>query len=274
LNDSFSPREAQRRRPGKANAAADHQREESTSMASRQIRLSPNTAQPGAPRVYGYCRVSTNGQAESGLGLEEQERRITGRALENGWQLEHIFVDAGVSGSIALAARPEGARLLQALQPGDQVIAAKLDRVFRSALDALETIEAFKRQKISLWLLDLGGDCSGNGISELVLTIMSAVAQFERARIGERIADAKAAMRYNGLHQGGNRPFGWKFGEGVGRGRTHKLVEDEAEQGAIATMKTMRAAGASLMEIRDTLRARGFRISHESVRQILARDAA
>ena len=123
------------------------------------------------------------------------------RALENGWTLEHIFVDAGVSGSIALGARPEGSKLLRAVAAGDVVICAKLDRVFRSALDALETIASFKRRKISLWLLDLGGDCSGNGISELVLTIMSAVAQFERARIGERIADAKAAMRHNGLHQ-------------------------------------------------------------------------
>jgi DNA invertase Pin-like site-specific DNA recombinase len=242
-------------------------------MAARTLRSLPNAHQP-APRVWGYARVSTNGQAQSGLGLEEQERRIRGRALENGWELEHIFVDAGVSGSIALAARPEGAKLLQALQPGDQVISAKLDRVFRSALDALETLEAFKRRKISLWLLDLGGDCSGNGISELVLTIMSAVAQFERARIGERIADAKAAMRHNGLHQGGNRPFGWKFGEGVGRGRTHKLLEDEAEQAAIATMKAMRANGMSLMAIRDHLRAQGHKISHESVRQILARDVA
>jgi hypothetical protein len=66
-----------------------------------------------------------------------------------------------------------------------------------------------------------------------------------RARIGERIADAKAAMRHNGLHQGGTRPFGWKFGEGVGRGRTRKLIEDPAEQAAIAEMRAMRTAGAS-----------------------------
>jgi hypothetical protein len=36
-------------------------------------------------------------------------------------------------------------------------------------------------------------------------------------------------------------------------------------------MKAMRANGMSLMDIRDHLRARGFRISHESVRKILAR---
>ena len=51
------------------------------------------------------------------------------------------------------------------------------------------------------------------------------------------------------------------------------LVEDEAEQAAIATMRTMRQAGASLMDIRDHLRARGVRISHESVGKILDRTA-
>src|SRR5271170_5585038 len=240
-------------------------------MALRTLRNSPMTVQSAAPRVYGYARVSSAGQAESGLSLEEQTRRCAGRALENNWTIAHTYVDAGVSGSIALAARPEGARLLQVLRPGDQVIAAKLDRVFRSALDASETIASFKQRKISLWLLDLGGDCSGNGISELVLTILAAVAEFERTRIGERIADAKAAMRHNGLHLGGSRPFGWQLGEHVGPGRTRRLVPDPAEQQALATMQTMRMGDASLMTIRDHLRAQGFSISHQSIAKILAR---
>ena len=66
-----------------------------------------------------------------------------------------------------------------------------MDRMFRSAADALHVIEG--RRKISLWLLDLGNDCSGNGISELIITILAAVAQFERGLISERIKDAKRA---------------------------------------------------------------------------------
>ena len=72
----------------------------------------------------------------------------------------------------------------------------------------------------------------------------------------------------------GTRPFGYRFGESVGRGRTHKLVEDPAEQQAIATMRTMRQAGRSLMDIRDTLRAQGFKISHQGVANILNRPEA
>ena len=110
-------------------------------MAKNNLRVpKPLVQSTAAPRVYAYARVSSAGQAESGLSLEEQTRRCAGRALENGWTIAHTYVDRAVSGSIALAARPEGGRLLQVLQPGDQVIAAKLDRVFRSALDALETM--------------------------------------------------------------------------------------------------------------------------------------
>ena len=57
-------------------------------------------------QVYGYCRVSTAEQANGGLSLD--------------------FVEAGVSGSVPLADRPEGQRLLTSLQPGDVVIAASL----------------------------------------------------------------------------------------------------------------------------------------------------
>jgi putative DNA-invertase from lambdoid prophage Rac len=51
------------------------------------------------------------------------------------------------------------------LQPGDIVIAAKLDRMFRSAWNAPNVIRDFQRRRVSLWLLDLGGDVSGDGIA-------------------------------------------------------------------------------------------------------------
>ena len=62
-------------------------------MAIRQVRPSPESAQP---RAYGYCRCSTDAQADSGIGLDEQQRKIEARCIENGWSLEHVYVDAGV----------------------------------------------------------------------------------------------------------------------------------------------------------------------------------
>jgi DNA invertase Pin-like site-specific DNA recombinase len=49
------------------------------------------------------------------------------------------------------------------VRPGDIVVSARMDRCFRSAFDALETIKNFKKRRIALWLLDLG-DVSGNGV--------------------------------------------------------------------------------------------------------------
>jgi DNA invertase Pin-like site-specific DNA recombinase len=216
--------------------------------------------------IYGYSRVSTERQTDKGVSLDEQIRRIEGRALEQGWQIAEVFVERGVSGSVPLGDRPEGARLLAVLQPGDIVIAAKLDRMFRSALDALNVIRDFQRQRISLWLLDLGGDVSGDGIARLVLTILAAIAEFERERIGERIRDAKRHQRRSGQYLGGDRPFGWRVGE------DGMLVEDGAEQRALADMREMRESGASFRTIATRIEeTHGIRISHQGVKRVLSR---
>jgi DNA invertase Pin-like site-specific DNA recombinase len=212
-------------------------------------------------------------QADSGISLDEQQRKIEARALENGWHLDRVYVDAGVSGSTPLAKRPEGSKLLRMVHSGDVVIAAKMDRVFRSALDALRTIEDFKRRNIALWLLDLG-DVSGNGVSELIDTVLAAVAQFERTLISERIKDAKRNLRRANKHQGGGRPFGWRFGKANGHGRARELIPDPDEQAALADIVALRAQGKSLMAIRDAMRARGFQISHQLVANTLQRRAS
>ena len=179
----------------------------------------------------------------------------------------------GVSGSTPLRRRPEGAKLLGVVAPGDVVIAAKMDRMFRSAFDALQTIESFKKRRISLWLLDLGNDCTGNGIAHLITTILGAVAEFERSLISERIKDAKRNLRRQGRHQGGGRPFGWRFGKANGTGRARELIPDPEEQAALADIIRLRGEGRSLMAIRDTMRARGFQISHQLVANTIARHA-
>jgi putative DNA-invertase from lambdoid prophage Rac len=56
----------------------------------------------------------------------------------NGMVLEHVYMEGGVSGSVPLSDREQGAALLAILKPGDAVVTAKLDRMFRSALDALD----------------------------------------------------------------------------------------------------------------------------------------
>src|SRR6516162_3258926 len=135
---------------------------------------------------------------------------------------------------------------------------------------ALQTIQA-KRQRISLWLLELGDVC--NGANELIVTVLAAVAQHERGLISERIKDEKANLRRSNKHQGGGRPFGWKFGQVNGHGRARELIPDPEEQAALADIIALRAEGKSLMAIRDEMRTRGFWISHQLVAHTIARAA-
>src|SRR5215471_18792907 len=145
--------------------------------------------------VHGYVRVSTDRQADDGESLGTQQRIIEGYAMMNALTLNSIFVERGISGSKPLGDRPEGAQLLAALNAGDAVITAKLDRMFRSALNALDVLGRLKERGVALHIIDLGGDVTGNGISKLVFTILSAVAEAERDRIRERIRDVKADQR-------------------------------------------------------------------------------
>ena len=69
--------------------------------------------------------------------------------MMKGWPVLGFFVETGVSGSIPLADRPEGARLIAAVSKGDAIISPKLDRMFRSASDALATLEELKGEGIA-----------------------------------------------------------------------------------------------------------------------------
>ena len=220
-------------------------------------------------RVFGYVRVSTAEQANAGLSLETQQQQITGYAMMKGWTIAQFFVEAGVSGSVPLADRPEGQRLLTTLQPGDTVITAKLDRAFRSAADALGTLEQLKEDKIGLHMIDLGGDVTGNGISKLVFTILSAVAENERDRIRERVREAKRHRASQRLYNGGKRPFGFEVVDG-------RLVPNVNEQAALARGRALRDAGRSYRDIAEVWATElGMpKLDAKSIQRMLSRAAA
>jgi Resolvase, N terminal domain len=94
--------------------------------------------------VYGYVRVSTQAQTDEGVSLAVQRRQLEGWAMMMGRVLDRVFVEGGVSGSVPLQERPEGERMWTGLKRGDAIVAVKLDRVFRSALDAPTPCKAWK----------------------------------------------------------------------------------------------------------------------------------
>jgi putative DNA-invertase from lambdoid prophage Rac len=215
--------------------------------------------------VYSYTRVSTGRQADEGESLGAQQRRVDGYAQMNDLRVDRHFVERGVSGAIPLVERPQGAALLGLVKPGDVIITPKLDRCFRSALDALDVLQKLKEGGVSLHMIDLGGDVTGNGISKLLFTILSAVAEAERDRIRERITDVKRDQRQRGRYLGGRIPFGYRVDE------DGALIEAEDQQAAIRDMLSMRSKGASLRSIAEAMKRRGLSVSHNAVKEITAR---
>jgi len=214
--------------------------------------------------TYGYARVSTLKQAGEGESLEVQERTIAGYALMHGMKVDRVFVERGVSGSKPVSDRPQGAALLAVLKPGDMVITPKLDRMFRSALDALGVLADLKARGVALHMIDLGGDVTTNGISKLVFTILSAVAEAERDRTRERITEVKRDQRTRNRYLGGVPPFGWRKGD------NGELIAVPEQQAAIERMRSMRANGSALRAIAEQVAADGVKISHVGVQKVLA----
>jgi DNA invertase Pin-like site-specific DNA recombinase len=89
----------------------------------------------GCVKAVGYLRVSTGDQATSGLGLDAQQAAVQATAARLNLPLAATFVDAGVSGGLALEARPALLAALDALASGDTLIVAKRDRLGRSVLN-------------------------------------------------------------------------------------------------------------------------------------------
>lgn len=212
--------------------------------------------------VYGYARVSTKTQADDGLSLDAQERQIRGYAMIHGLELAELFVERAVSGGKPLDKRPEGRRLIASVKPGDIIVCPKLDRMFRSASDALAVSDALQKRQVSLHLIDLGGDVTGNGIGKMFFTIVAAFAEFERDRIAERVSDVKRTEREKGRFLGGTRPFGYRIADG-------QLLPDAHEQAVVERVLVMRQRGLSLRAIAATVSAEGGRLSHVMVKRIL-----
>lgn len=213
--------------------------------------------------VFGYLRVSTERQASEGESLPTQRRSIEGYAMMHGLVVDRFFEEKGVSGAKPIAERSMGAKLMSSVRCGDVVITSKLDRMFRSALDALDVLRQLQGRGVSLHMIDLGGDVTSNGISKLVFTILSAVAEAERDRIRERIVDVKRDQRERGRFLGGGLPFGYRLDSGG------KLLPDASEQMAISEARRLQASGHSLRSIAQELARQGHRISHVSVGRIL-----
>lgn len=136
----------------------------------------------------GYARVST----------DDQNLHLQLDALKAGG-CDAIFEDRGVSG--ALAERGGLAKAIAAVGEGDVLVVWRLDRLGRSLAFLIELIEELGRSGAGFQSLTDGIDTTtANG--RLIFHIMGALAEFERALIGERTKAGMAAAKRRGVRIG------------------------------------------------------------------------
>lgn len=141
-------------------------------------------------KIVTYCRVSTNSQERSGLGLEAQQVAIAKFATANAAQIVGEFTEVE-SGRKADRPRLQAALNLAKLT-GSKLVIAKLDRLSRNAAFLLH-------------LQDSGADfvaCDNPSATPLTVGILAIVAQEEARVIGERTKAALAAAKARGQQLG------------------------------------------------------------------------
>src|SRR6266851_1384522 len=90
---------------------------------------------PSALRIAAYLRVSTDEQAESGLGIDAQRTQVRAMAVVKGYPAPTEYVDNGISGTKDVDKRPALQALMTDVQAGgvDVVIIPSLDRLGRKS---------------------------------------------------------------------------------------------------------------------------------------------
>jgi DNA invertase Pin-like site-specific DNA recombinase len=205
-------------------------------------------------RAVCYIRVSTQEQALHGVSLDAQEERPAAYCKMQGLESLQVFREEAVSGSKALNTRPKGAEMLEILNKkrATHIVALKLDRLFRSAEDALRQTKDWDARGLTLHLVDMGGQSlnTSSAMGRMMLTMMAAFAEFERNLISERTT---AALRHkrNHLQPYAQIPFGFDRQENA-------LIPNEYEQGIIRQIRQWRNGGL-------TLRAIASRLNREKV---------
>lgn len=179
--------------------------------------------------VYGYARVSTIGQA---LDVQIDLLREANCA--------RIFSEKA---SGANAERPQLQRMLRLLKPDDAIVVTRLDRFARSARDLLNLIAIIQGKGAAFRSLAEAIDIS-SPVGQLLLALMGAVAQFERAMIHQRTTEGRLRAAKMG----------------VVFGRRPKLDET---QRAVALAR--RNAGESPKEI-----ARAYHVSSSTISRLKA----
>ncbi|MGE7949348.1 recombinase family protein [Lysinibacillus sp. NPDC093688] len=141
--------------------------------------------------VYGYARVSTEGQD-----LEAQIQMLE----QNGASIIYKEKFTGTKTD-----RPQFNELLSVLKEGDTLMVTKLDRFARSASQGSELVKELIAEGVKVHILNIGL-LDNTPASKLIKNIFFAFAEFERDMIVERTQEGKAIAKQNPDYREGRKP--------------------------------------------------------------------
>ena len=176
-------------------------------------------------RVYGYCRVSSKDQNEDRQMIAMSEMNVP---------TEHIFIDKQSGKDFE---RPEYQRLLKILRQDDLLYIKSIDRLGRNYEEIIEQWRIISKVKqadivvMDMPLLDTrtGKDLMGTFLSDVVLQVLSFVAENERGNIRQRQAEGIAAAKARGVKFGRPAaPLPGNFSDVYQRWRAGKLTNEAA----------------------------------------------
>ena len=168
-------------------------------------------------RTFAYCRVST---ADQTCDNQIQEIEAAGFHIDR-----RRVVTETISGSTPAMERAGFKRLMERLEWDDVLIVTKLDRLGRNAMDVRATVEMLDGEKVRVHCLALGGVDLTSAAGKMTMSVINAVAEFERDLLIERTqAGLKRAKA-----------------EGKVLGRPTSLSADQQDH-----VRARRAQGASL----------------------------
>lgn len=148
-------------------------------------------SQNGLMRHLGYTRVSTSNQ-DVQLQLDA--------LLSVGVQKRDVFADV-TSGSKTAIERPGMKRLLEYVEEGDTVAVWRVDRLGRSLIDVLNTVNLLRERGVQVRSISDGID-PATSTGRLMLNMLATLAEYERELIVERVNAGIVAARQNGTRFG------------------------------------------------------------------------
>lgn len=175
---------------------------QATRSSSRRSRAAAREA--SRQSVVIYCRVSTDEQVTSGLGLGAQESECRAYAARHGLTVIAVVVEPeAISGKVDPLSRPgfrKAVALLDDAEAGSLLV-RRQDRVSRRLRHFLEVLDYAAQQGWTLCTTDGRIDTS-SAAGNLQTNVMASVAQYERDVISERTREALAAKRERGQRLG------------------------------------------------------------------------